>query len=152
MRFCSPNPKDPHHARNHPKPTLPPPSASLDLLEDYCDMFDRLVDMSDIGTFGDELTGPAAPGLPDAVLGASRAYLYPSAASVAYINETEFRWIRARSRAFLAVNPYAAGAVRNRVAYTVGSGHTYNVVSRPKYKPEAQANGQDMSLAGAPGL
>ena len=33
----------------------------LDLLEDYCDMFDRLVDMSDIGTFGDELAGPAAP-------------------------------------------------------------------------------------------
>lgn len=124
----------------------------LDLLEDYCDMFDRLVDMSDIGTFGDELAGPAAPGLPDAVLGASRAYLYPSATSVAYINETEFRWIRARSRAFLAVNPYAAGAVRNRVAYTVGSGHTYDVVSRTKYKPEAQANGQDLSLAGASGL
>ena len=102
----------------------------LDLLEDDCDMFDRLVDMSDIGTFGDELSGPAAPGLPDATLGASRAYLYPSATSVAYINETEFRWIRARSRAFLAVNPYAAGAVRNRVAYTVGNGHTYDVVSR----------------------
>ena len=93
-------------------------------------MFDRLVDMSDIGTFGDELAGPAAPGLPDAALGASRAYLYPRATSVAYINETEFRWIRARSRAFLAVNPYAAGAVRNRVAYTVGSGHTYDVVPR----------------------
>jgi hypothetical protein len=104
----------------------------LDLLEDYCDMFDRLVDMSDIGLFGDENAGPAAPGLPDAVLGASRAYLYPSATSVAYINETEFRWIRARSRAFLAVNPYAAGAVRNRVAYTVGSGHTYDVVPRTR--------------------
>jgi capsid protein len=102
----------------------------LDLLEDYCDMFDRLVDMSDIGRFGDENAGVVAVGLPDAELGASRAYLYPSATSVAYINETEFRWIRARSRAFLAVNPYAAGAVRNRVAYAVGSGHTYNVAAR----------------------
>ncbi len=125
----------------------------LDLLEDYCDMFDRLVDMSDIGTFGDELAGPAAPGLPDATLGASRAYLYPGATSVAYINETEFRWIRARSRAFLAVNPYAAGAVRNRVAYTVGSGHTYDVVPRrATSKPEAQASGQHKPLAGASGL
>jgi hypothetical protein len=101
----------------------------LDLLEDYCDMFDRLVDMSDIATFGDEDTGPSA-GVPDARLAASRAFLYPGATSVAYINETEFRWIRARSRAFLAVNPYAAGAVRNRVAYTVGSGHTYSVAVR----------------------
>ena len=49
----------------------------------------------------------------------------------AYINETESRWIRARSPRFPHVNPYAAGAVRNRVAYTVGSGHTYNVVRGP---------------------
>ncbi len=96
----------------------------LDLVEDYCDMFDRLVDMSDIGRFGDE-NSEANAGSPNAELSLSRAYLYPSATSVAYINETELRWIRARSRAFLAVNPYAAGAVRNRVAYTVGSGHTY---------------------------
>ena len=101
----------------------------LDLLEDYCDMFDRLVDRSDIATFGDENAGPAA-GLPDAELAASRAFLYPSATCTAYINEAEFRWIRARSRAFLSVNPYAAGAVRNRVAYAVGSGHTYSVASR----------------------
>jgi len=120
----------------------------LDLVEDYCDMFDRLVDMSDIGRFGDE-NSEANAGSPNAELGASRAYLYPSATSVAYINETEFRWIRARSRAFLAINPYAAGAVRNRVAYTVGSGHTYDVV--PQSKPEAQASG-GATLAGASGF
>ena len=74
--------------------------------------------------------------MPEAELGASRAYLYPSATSAAYINETEFRWIRARSRAFLTVNPYAAGAVRNRVAYTVGNGHTYNVVQRTPLAPQ----------------
>ncbi len=70
----------------------------LDMLEDYCDMFDRLVDRSDISSVGDENSGPAA-GLPDADLAASRAFLYASATSTAYINETEFRWIRARSRA-----------------------------------------------------
>ncbi len=113
----------------------------LDLLEDYCDMFDRLVDMSDISTFGDENSGAGIPGscagLPDAELAASRAFLYPSATSTAYINETEFRWIRARSRAFLTVNPYAAGAVRNRVAYAVGSGHTYSVASRVGWTSES---------------
>ena len=71
----------------------------LDLLEDYCDMFDRLVDMNDISTFGDENTGPVA-GLPDADIAASRAFLYPSTTCTAYINETEFRWIRARAARF----------------------------------------------------
>ena len=104
---------------------------SLALMEDYCDMFDRLVDTSDISKFGDESSaGAIALGLPDAQTGFSRAYIFPSATAVAYINEVELRQIRARSRVFSQLNPYARGAQRNRVAYVVGTGHTYKVLPR----------------------
>ena len=117
----------------------------LDLLEDYCDMFDRLVDMSDIGRFGDE-GAAAAPGLPDADLAASRAYLYPARRAWPTSTRRSSAGFAPRAARFLAVNPYAAGAVRNRVAYAVGSGHTYSVASRrPAYKPEAQANGKSQA-------
>ncbi len=103
----------------------------LKLAEDYCDMFDRLVDMSDIASFGDgpgEMTG--IPGVTDPATAYSRALIYPGATAFAYINEIELRQIRARSRVFAQTNPYAIGAARNRMAYAVGSGHTYNVLPR----------------------
>ncbi len=56
--------------------------------------------------------------------------IYPGATAFAYINEIELRQIRARSRVFAQTNPYAIGAARNRMAYAVGSGHTYNVLPR----------------------
>jgi capsid protein len=103
----------------------------LKLAEDYCDMFDRLVDMSDIASFGDgpgEKTG--IPGMTDPGTAYSRALIYPGATAFAYINEIELRQIRARSRVFGQTNPYAIGAARNRTAYAVGSGHTYKVLPR----------------------
>jgi len=103
----------------------------LKLAEDYCDMFDRLVDMSDIANFA---AGPEAktgiPGVTDPATAYSRALIYPGATAFAYINEIELRQIRARSRVFSQTNPYAIGAARNRMAYAVGSGHTYSVLPR----------------------
>jgi hypothetical protein len=102
----------------------------LKLAEDYCDMFDRLVDMSDIADFGDAGGLPPRPGLVDIGAAYSRALIYPGATAFAYINEIELRQIRARSRVFGQTNPYAIGAARNRMAYVVGSGHTYKVLPR----------------------
>ena len=70
----------------------------LDLLEDYCDMFDRLVDMSDISTSTTRTPAPS-PGCQTPSWPRLGRFSIP-ATSMAYINETEFRWIRARSRAF----------------------------------------------------
>ena len=93
-------------------------------------MFDRLVDMSDITQFGDEGDKSPLPGTVDPATAYSRALIYPGATAFAYINEIELRQIRARSRVFAQTNPYAIGAARNRMAYAVGSGHTYNVLPR----------------------
>ena len=110
----------------------------LKLAEDYCDMFDRMVDMSDIACFGDGPgeSGPLPGGVPDPGTAYSRALIYPGATAFAYINEIELRQIRARSRVFAQTNPYAIGAGRNRVAYTVGSGHTYMVLPRDPERAE----------------
>ena len=102
----------------------------LKLAEDYCDMFDRMVDMSDIASFGDPGESTPLPGIVDLATAYSRALIFPGATAFAYINEIELRQIRARSRVFGQTNPYAIGAARNRVAYTVGSGHTYKVLPR----------------------
>jgi hypothetical protein len=102
----------------------------LQLAEDNCDMFARLVDMGDIANFGDGIGGFGAGGRVDAGTAYSRAMIYPGATAFAYINEIELRQIRARSRVFGQTNPYAIGAGRNRTAYTVGSGHTYMVLPR----------------------
>ena len=71
-----------------------------------------------------------SPGVTDPATAYSRALIYPGATAFAYINEIELRQIRARSRVFAQTNPYAIGAARNRMAYAVGSGHTYNVLAR----------------------
>jgi capsid protein len=109
----------------------------LKLAEDCCDLFDRLVDMSEIPTFGDPGERMLLPGLVDMGTAYSRALIYPGAAAFAYINEIELRQIRARSRVFAQTNPYAIGAARNRAAYAVGNGHTYMVLPRdPKDSDE----------------
>jgi hypothetical protein len=110
----------------------------LKLAEDYCDMFDRLVDMSEITRFGDEIGGNPLPGMVDLGTAYSRALIYPGATAFAYINEIELRQIRARSRVFGQTNPYAIGAGRNRVAYSVGSGHTYKVLPRDADRAAAE--------------
>ena len=119
---------------NTPEPmTLGAISRKLQLAEDYCDYFDRLVDMSDIAEFGDgdkADRGPLPGGLPDPGSAYGRSLVYPGATAWAYINEIELRQIRARTRVFGQTNPYAIGAARNRVAYTVGSGHTYKITGR----------------------
>jgi len=102
----------------------------LKLAEDYCDLFDRVVDMSDIASFGDPGERSPIPGMVNMATAYSRALIYPGATAFAYINEIELRQIRARSRVFAQTNPYAIGATRNRMAYVVGSGHTYKVLSR----------------------
>jgi beta-lactamase superfamily II metal-dependent hydrolase len=112
--------------------TLKQLTRRLRLAESACDMFDQLVDMSDIANFGDpgennRLVGGELTDLPTAY---SRSLIYPGATAWAYINEIELRQIRARTRVFGQTNPYAIGAGRNRIAYTVGNGHTYKVTPR----------------------
>ena len=109
----------------------------LKLAEDYCDMFDRLVDMSDIASFGDGPARTAAhrPAWSTRPRPIAARLIYPGATAFAYINEIELRQIRARSRVFAQTNPYAIGAARNRMAYAVGSGHTYNVLPRDADRP-----------------
>lgn len=99
----------------------------LDLLESSIDYIDRLVDMSDVNRFGDEPAGASVVGGMNRAEAFNRCMIYPSATSAAYVNELEFRQIIARSRAFVMYNPYAIGAIRNRVSYVVGKGHTYTV-------------------------
>lgn len=88
-----------------------------------------------IADFGD---GPRAGGVADeagtvqaAMPGAVQiSFIYPGAYAWAYRTEPELRQIRAVSRVFCEVNPYAAGVIRNRVAYGVGTGHVYRVTAR----------------------
>ena len=104
----------------------------LEKLQESCDYFAQMVDMSDAYDFGDgpRQSGPA-PGLPMPYdMQYSRSLIYPGATAFAYINEIELRQIRARTRVFGQMNPYAIGAGRNRIAYTVGSGHTYKIVPK----------------------
>ncbi len=115
--------------------TLQQAQKRLKLAEDYCDSFDRLVDMSDIASFGDPGDRSPIAGLVDLGTAYSRALIYPGATAFAYINEIELRQIRARTRVFGQTNPYAIGAARNRMAYVVGSGHTYKVL--PRHGPGA---------------
>ena len=83
----------------------------LKLAEDWCDMFENVVDMSEITRFGDGPTvRPHLPGMVDPGTAYSRALIYPGATAFAYINEIELRQIRARSRVFAQMNPYAIGA------------------------------------------
>ena len=110
----------------------------LKLAEDWCDMFENVVDMSEITRFGDGPTvRPHLPGMVDPGTAYSRALIYPGATAFAYINEIELRQIRARSRVFAQMNPYAIGAQRNRMAYAVGNGHTYSVLARGDAADEA---------------
>ena len=98
-------------------------SRRLDLLEDYLAQWGQAVDFSDIATFPD---GPAAgAGLPVYPPQPGLGMSYPQAASLVYVNEAQLRAIRAESRAFSLGNPFCIGAQRNRIAYTVGKGHTY---------------------------
>ena len=104
------------------------------LAEDTCNYMERLVNMDDIASFGDKdeplagsINGTVGARLATAY---SREFVYPGATAWAYINDVELREIRAVSRVFTQINPYAVGAIRNRIAYTVGSGHTYKITPR----------------------
>ena len=123
------NESDPDLAR-----TLISAQHRLKLCEDWCDMMSQVVDMSDAYSWNEgprAVSGSMIPGgMPDPMLAYSRSLIYPGATAWAYINEIELRQIRARTRVFVQTNPYAIGAARNRVSYTVGSGHTYKVLPK----------------------
>ena len=86
--------------------------------------------MSDIVQFGDEDLS-ALPGAVDPATAYSRRAIYPGATAFAYINENR-----------AAADPGPLAGLRpdeplcdrrpacNRMAYAVGSGHTYNVLPR----------------------
>lgn len=61
---------------------------------------------------------------------AGMCYQRPSATAAYYINETERRLLVATSRAFCALNPYWTAIKQSRIAYNVGPGFVYSVVSR----------------------
>lgn len=113
----------------------------LKLVEDQLDMYDRLVDMSDITRFGDEPAGAGSQAV-DAMIGWQLAY--PGSFAVAMRNETDRRTIVARSRVFAMTNPYALGAQENRINYTVGRGHTYKV---SQVDPDADDGVDDDTLS-----
>ena len=111
-------------------------SRRLDLLEDYLAQWGQVVDFSDISRFDD---GPnAAAGLPVYPPQPGLGMSYPQAVSLVYINEAQLRAIRAQSRALSLGNPFCIGAGRNRIAYTVGKGHTYkcSLVDKDALTPE----------------
>jgi len=97
----------------------------LRTLESQADWFGRIVDMSDISQFDGK---GSSWFLMDRATAESRAMIYPGATAAVYINESELKQIRARSRAFAPVNPYWLAVAHSRRAYTVGSGHAYKVM------------------------
>ena len=83
--------------------------------------------------------GPnAAAGLPVYPPQPGLGMSYPQAVSLVYINEAQLRAIRAESRRLSLGNPFCIGAGRNRIAYTVGKGHTYkcSLVDKDALTPE----------------
>lgn len=104
--------------------TLQETLSTLRNLAEQADMFGRIVDMSDISSFD----GPSDWGsLFDERTGQDRAFIYPGATAAVYVNETEFRRLRAVSRAFAIRNPYWLSVEHNAMTHIVGSGHTYKV-------------------------
>lgn len=65
----------------------------------------------------------------------SLAYTRPGELATVFINETMRRMVVAASRAFCRMNPYWIAAKNARIAYNVGQGHTYSVISRVPGKP-----------------
>ncbi len=109
----------------------------LDLLEDYLAQWGQVVDFSDISSFGDEPNGGRG-GLPTFAPEPQRGNAYPQTISLVYINEAQLRQIRSESRALSLINPFCIGAQRNRIAYTVGKGHTYkcSLVDKDAMSPD----------------
>ncbi len=60
----------------------------------------------------------------------SMAFTRPSDTATAYIMEAQRRMIVAASRAFCRLNPYWLAIKNARIAYNVGTGHTYSIVAR----------------------
>jgi len=112
-------------------------------LQEQADWFGRVIDMSDVSSFdGNTNFGM----LFDQATGQARSLIYPGATAAVYINEIELRELRARSRSFAIRNPYWLGVQHNRIAYTVGSGHTFKITAKkrndPKVTPELIAEVQ----------
>jgi hypothetical protein len=100
------------------------------LSENFGDMT-NWADMADATTFDRE------DGVSSMALGGfnfrtafSMALMRPSDTATAYLVEQQRRMIVAASRAFCRLNPYWLAAKNARIAYNVGVGHTYSVVSR----------------------
>jgi DNA topoisomerase IB len=114
----------------------------LTLLEDRLTEWGQRVDFSDISRFPDSPPGEGANSLgaypPQPGLGMS----YPQAISLVYINEAQLRAIRAESRALAQINPFCIGAQRNRIDYTVGSGHKYKCapINEDEFDTPEEAN------------
>ena len=53
----------------------------------------------------------------------------PAYGAAFYINEAQYRFIRARSRAFCSVNPYWHGVIHNLKTHVIGKGHNWHAVS-----------------------
>lgn len=99
---------------------------TLESLREQADWFGRVIDFSDAATWGD----PGTAFILDRRTMQSRALVYPGATASAYINEVELRQLRARSRAFVLVNPYWLAVAHSRRSYTIGSGHAYKVMPK----------------------
>ncbi len=60
----------------------------------------------------------------------ARGQIYPGFTACAYINLTQLRDIRARSRAFCLKNPYWKGIQHNIKTHAIGKGHVYVAASK----------------------
>jgi len=111
----------------------------LERLQETATWFGDLLDMQDSFMFDREdgvlfATSSAAGAY-------SRALIYPSDTAAAYINETEFNMIRARSRAFCKTNPYWLGVQQNIKTHAIGQGFVF--IAAPKHAGEGSKVPQD---------
>lgn len=88
------------------------------------------IDYSDATTFNKE-DGTTTSGYTfDYQTALSQALMRPSATACYYLNETQLRMLRARSRALASINPYWQAVIHNKIAYIVGSGHNLTVAPK----------------------
>jgi hypothetical protein len=101
------------------------------LCEGWADDMFSFADLVDSNTFDREDDVPRmAMGGFSFRTALSMAYTRPSDTATAYCFESQRRLIVAASRAFCRMNPYWIAAKQARIAYNVGTGHTYSIIAR----------------------
>jgi len=88
------------------------------------------VDMTDSTTFDREDGVPQNGVLFNYNMAYSQGLIRPGATACVYITEAHLRMVRARSRAFCALNPYWMAVRENKINYAVGTGHIISILPK----------------------